>query len=107
MFSGEGKTVGEIALIKDDCIRTASVVVDCETDLIVIERNLYNRQVNSDSFCFITYIISLHGRIDKWGGGGARKSGLPLENHKIVSEYDQEISQTADKLMAAQGRATH
>ena len=48
IFSGEGKTVGEIALIKDDCIRTASVVVDCETDLIVIERNLYNRQVNSD-----------------------------------------------------------
>ena len=40
-------------------------------------------------------------------GGGARESGLPFENHKIVSEYDQEISQTADKPMAAQGRATH
>lgn len=43
--SGEGKTVGEVALLKDDCIRTASVVCDCETDLIMIERNLYNRSV--------------------------------------------------------------
>lgn len=43
--SGDGKTVGEVALLKDDCIRTASVVCDCETDLIMIERDLYNRSV--------------------------------------------------------------
>lgn len=37
--------VGEIALIKKDCVRTASVVVDEETDLVVINRELYNRSV--------------------------------------------------------------
>lgn len=44
-FAGEGKSVGEIALLKDDCIRTASVVADCDTDLVVIDRTLYNRSV--------------------------------------------------------------
>ncbi|KAJ8309674.1 hypothetical protein KUTeg_011539 [Tegillarca granosa] len=41
----EGQTVGEIALIKEDCIRTASVVVDEDTDLMVVDRTLYNRSV--------------------------------------------------------------
>lgn len=44
-FAGEGQTVGEIALIKEDCIRTASVVVDEDTDLMVVDRTLYNRSV--------------------------------------------------------------
>ena len=55
---GEGKTVGEIALLKDDCIRTASVVCDCETDLIMIERNLYNRYSES--------IFCGHSRLANW-----------------------------------------
>ncbi|KAK3596919.1 hypothetical protein CHS0354_031697 [Potamilus streckersoni] len=42
---GEGHTVGEIALIKEECLRTASVVADTETDLVVIDRKLYNRSV--------------------------------------------------------------
>ncbi|XP_033760941.1 uncharacterized protein LOC117342790 [Pecten maximus] len=43
--SGDGHTVGEIALIKEDCIRTASVVVDSNSELLVIDRALYNRSV--------------------------------------------------------------
>ncbi|OWF40518.1 uncharacterized protein LOC110463646 [Mizuhopecten yessoensis] len=43
--SGDGQTVGEIALIKEDCIRTASVVVDTNSELLVIDRALYNRSV--------------------------------------------------------------
>ena len=42
----EGQTFGEIALINPDCIRTASVVADEETDLVVIDRDLYNRSVS-------------------------------------------------------------
>ncbi|XP_046564428.1 uncharacterized protein LOC124273258 [Haliotis rubra] len=43
--SGEGQAFGEVALIKEDCIRTASVVVDEETDLLVVDKALYNRSV--------------------------------------------------------------
>lgn len=45
MFLGEGKSFGEMALLKEDCIRTATVVADTDTDLVVIDRNLYNRSV--------------------------------------------------------------
>lgn len=31
--------------MKEDCIRTATVVADTDTDLVVIDRNLYNRSV--------------------------------------------------------------
>ncbi|XP_052784819.1 uncharacterized protein LOC128220453 isoform X2 [Mya arenaria] len=43
--AGEGKSFGEVALLKEDCIRTATVVADNETDLVVIDRALYNRSV--------------------------------------------------------------
>ncbi|XP_053403282.1 uncharacterized protein LOC123553732 [Mercenaria mercenaria] len=42
---GEGKCFGEVALLKEDCIRTATVVADGDTDLVIIDRNLYNRSV--------------------------------------------------------------
>ncbi|WAR27359.1 KAPR-like protein [Mya arenaria] len=43
--TSEGKSFGEVALLKEDCIRTATVVADNETDLVVIDRALYNRSV--------------------------------------------------------------
>ncbi|CAC5415180.1 unnamed protein product [Mytilus coruscus] len=43
--SNEGQAFGEVALIKEDCVRTASVVTDEETDLMVVDRALYNRSV--------------------------------------------------------------
>ncbi|CAI9720003.1 Hypothetical predicted protein [Octopus vulgaris] len=43
--TGASSVVGELALIKKDCVRIASVVVDEETDLIVIDQELYNRSV--------------------------------------------------------------
>ena len=42
----EGGTFGEIALINPDCIRTASVVADVETDLVVVDREVYNRNLS-------------------------------------------------------------
>ena len=44
-FSGEGNSVGEVALIDETCVRTASIVADEETDLIIVDRPLYNRCV--------------------------------------------------------------
>lgn len=43
--SNEGQAFGEVALIKEDCVRTASVVTDENTDLMVVNRALYNRSV--------------------------------------------------------------
>ncbi|CAG2187280.1 unnamed protein product [Mytilus edulis] len=43
--SNEGQAFGEVALIKEDCVRTASVVTDEDTDLMVVDRALYNRSV--------------------------------------------------------------
>ncbi len=45
-FTGEGQTFGELALIHPDCVRTASIVADEKTDLVVISRDLYNRSVS-------------------------------------------------------------
>lgn len=44
---GPGATFGEVALMSDDCIRTASIIVDELTDLIVVDRDLYNRSVKN------------------------------------------------------------
>ena len=36
-----------MALFSDDCIRTASIIADDTSELIVIDRELYNRSVQS------------------------------------------------------------
>ena len=41
--SGSCLTFGEIALVEQDCIRTASVVANTHLDLLVIDRALFNR----------------------------------------------------------------
>ncbi|KAL5004010.1 hypothetical protein ScPMuIL_017466 [Solemya velum] len=46
-IAGDGKTVGEIALIKEEYTRTASVVVDEDTDLISVDKSLYIRSVGT------------------------------------------------------------
>lgn len=38
---------GDVALMSDDCIRTASVIVDEPSDYIVVDRELYERSVKS------------------------------------------------------------
>lgn len=41
-FSAAGKSFGEIALISEDSVRNASIIADEETDLLVINRELFN-----------------------------------------------------------------
>ncbi|KAK7479018.1 hypothetical protein BaRGS_00029779 [Batillaria attramentaria] len=43
VWSGDGGTFGEVALIETDCVRTASVVADTHMDLLIVERDLFNR----------------------------------------------------------------
>ncbi|XP_048746285.2 uncharacterized protein LOC125658890 isoform X3 [Ostrea edulis] len=110
--SGEGNTVGEIALIKEDCVRTASVVVDEDTDLMVVDRMLYNRSVRDvlekefhDKTVFVdtnplfsywspkmkkSLAISLKREIHFYGSPIVRQ-GQPVENLYIITEGEVEI----------------
>ncbi|XP_063424056.1 uncharacterized protein LOC134707877 isoform X2 [Mytilus trossulus] len=45
MFSCPGVPFGEVALMSDDCIRTASIISEEKTDLLMVDRALYNRAV--------------------------------------------------------------
>lgn len=45
IYSESGAPFGDVALISDDNIRTASIVADEKTDLLVVDRALYNRSV--------------------------------------------------------------
>jgi hypothetical protein len=47
MLSGRDAVFGDVALMSDDCIRTASVIVDEPSDYIVVDRELYERSVKS------------------------------------------------------------
>lgn len=40
-----GRSFGELALINADCVRNASIIADEITDLIVVNRDLYNRSL--------------------------------------------------------------
>ena len=41
-FADAGKSFGEIALISQDAVRNASIIADEDTDLLVIDRALFN-----------------------------------------------------------------
>ena len=45
-FAADGRAFGELALLSEDCIRTASVIADEHTDLIIINRDLYSRSMD-------------------------------------------------------------
>ncbi|XP_064601097.1 uncharacterized protein LOC135467261 [Liolophura sinensis] len=42
-----GKSFGELALINKDCVRNASIITDVSTDLLVVDRTLYNRSLHA------------------------------------------------------------
>ncbi len=45
MFVDAGKAFGELALMNEDSVRNASIIADEETDLLVINRDLFNRSL--------------------------------------------------------------
>ena len=46
-FADSGKSFGELALINEDCVRNATIIADETTDLVVVNRALYNRSLKS------------------------------------------------------------
>lgn len=45
LSAAAGRSFGELALINADCVRNASIIADETTDLIVVNRALYNRSL--------------------------------------------------------------
>lgn len=45
VFLGSGFPFGEVALVSDDAVRTATIIAEEDTDLLVVDRALYNRAV--------------------------------------------------------------
>ena len=43
LLSGDGKSFGELALLKKNCVRNATIITDMSTQLLVVNRQLYNR----------------------------------------------------------------
>ena len=46
-FTEEGFSFGELALINKNCIRNASIIADEKTDVLVVNRELYNRSLKA------------------------------------------------------------
>ena len=46
-FTGVGSSFGELALIDQSCLRTATIVADHLSDMIVIHRDLYSRMLKA------------------------------------------------------------
>jgi len=44
-LTAAGRSFGELALINTDCVRNASIIADEPTDLIIVNRDLYNRSL--------------------------------------------------------------
>ena len=47
--SDAGKAFGELALLNEDSVRNASIIADEETDLLIINRDLFNRSLKVGS----------------------------------------------------------
>ena len=47
VVTAAGKSFGELALISKDCVRNASIIADETTDLLVVNRDLYNRSLRA------------------------------------------------------------
>ena len=45
LLQGEGKTFGEMALLSEENVRTASIIADEITELMVVPHDLYVRSV--------------------------------------------------------------
>lgn len=45
LFLGTGVPFGDVALMSEDCVRTATIIAEEVTDLLVVDRALYNRAV--------------------------------------------------------------
>jgi hypothetical protein len=101
IISGDGATFGEVALMSDDCIRTASIIADERCELIVIDRDLYNRSVKNvlkkefeDKSNFIANSPYFRGWAPKY------KKQLAMALQKETLPYEGSLTKQGDPVEA-------
>ena len=88
--TGAGAVFGEVALLKeDDCIRTASIITDETCDLVVVNRELYNRCVKyvlKKEFEEKTSFIANNPYFQMWAPKYKKQLAMALQKDTIPYE---------------------
>lgn len=97
VYLGAGHSFGELALINKDCVRNASCISDDVTDLLIVNRDLYNRSLRAhqaqeyaDKLRFVSefpLFSNWQPRFKKMMAMSLKKETLPFES-TIVRQGD-------------------
>ncbi|XP_052066691.1 uncharacterized protein LOC127706236 isoform X3 [Mytilus californianus] len=84
-----GKSFGELALINTDCVRNATIIADEAIDLIVIDRDLYNRCIKSfhaKEFADRKRFVETNTLFDRWHPKYKKQMAMSLRKEKLNFE---------------------
>ncbi|XP_071182155.1 uncharacterized protein [Mytilus edulis] len=84
-----GKSFGELALINTDCVRNATIIADEAVDLIVIDRNLYNRCIklfHAKEFADRKRFVETNPLFDRWHPKYKKQMAMSLRKEKLNFE---------------------
>ena len=84
-----GKSFGELALINKNCIRNASIIADENTDLLVFNRELYNRSLRAAQaaeFEERNNFVKQHPIFGAWAPKHKKQLAMSLEKVKLPFE---------------------
>ena len=88
-ISESGKSFGELALINTDCVRNATIIADEAVDLIVIDRNLYNRCIklfHAKEFADRKRFVETNPLFDRWHPKYKKQMAMSLRKEKLNFE---------------------
>ncbi|CAH8494653.1 unnamed protein product [Dicrocoelium dendriticum] len=88
----DGASFGELALINKDCVRNASVIADCPTELIVINRATYNislREMHLEEFRQRQKFVDSCPIFDGWHHSLKRQVTMSLK--RIELPYNTQV----------------
>ncbi|XP_053381442.1 uncharacterized protein LOC123556827 isoform X2 [Mercenaria mercenaria] len=94
---GSGFPFGEVALVSDDAVRTATIVAEEETDLLVVDRALYNRAVRdvlAEEFEEKQNFIQTNSLFSSWIP--KYKKQLTMAMYKETFPYDSVLVKQGD-----------
>lgn len=87
-----GASFGELALINKDCVRNASVIADCPTELIAVNRVIYNnslREIHLAEFHQRKEFVDNCPLFDGWHRGLKRQVAMSLK--RIELPYNAQV----------------
>jgi hypothetical protein len=97
ILSGSGFPFGEVALVSDDAVRTATIIAEEETDLLVVDRALYNRAVRdvlAEEFEEKQHFIKTNDLFKSWIP--KYKKQLTMAMYKETFPYDSVLVKQGD-----------